>query len=67
MAGTGTLQPAVPGGRLYVNGSQENAVVAVNPVTQSGGDTFFDATNFIGAVRDGGTNWTVGWTVWLNN
>lgn len=67
VVGTGSLQPAVPGGRLYVNGSQENAVVAVNPVTQSGGDTFFDATNYIGAVRDGGSNWTVGWTVWLNN
>ena len=64
--GTGTLTGAVSGGRVYINGSQVNAVTATDPRAATT-DTFFDATNYVGAVRDSGTNWTIGWTVWLNN
>ncbi|MEN9856302.1 MAG: hypothetical protein RL186_624 [Pseudomonadota bacterium] len=46
----------------FVNGTAEAARVAVNPATL---DPFFDATNYIGAVRDASDNWWVGWTCGL--
>jgi hypothetical protein len=30
-------------------------------------DSFFDSVNYVGAVQNGGNNWTLGWTVWLND
>ena len=44
---------------LFINGSNENGVVAFNPTALS---SFFDNANFVGAVRDAGNNWTAGWT-----
>lgn len=64
--GVGSLQAAVSGGRAYLPGSQEAAVAAIDPRATTG-DSFFDATNFVGAVQGSANNWTVGWTVWLNN
>jgi len=43
---------------LFVNGASESAVVASNPVALS---SFFDATDFVGAVRPSDT-WYQGWT-----
>ena len=43
---------------LFVNGANESAVVAANATTLS---TFFDATDFVGAVRPADT-WYQGWT-----
>ncbi|WP_262696250.1 hypothetical protein [Kordiimonas aquimaris] len=49
----------------FINGSAENAVTAVNPATL---DTFFDVTDYAGAVRssDATDNWTLNWTFGLN-
>jgi hypothetical protein len=51
---------------LFVNGATETAVVAVNPKTlvptTNGFDTFFDATTYIGAVKDANETWYKGWT-----
>ncbi len=43
---------------LFVNGANESAIVATDPATLS---TFFDATDFVGAVRSSDT-WYQGWT-----
>lgn len=44
---------------LFINGGNETAVVATNPTTFS---TYFDATTYIGAVRDANDTWYAGWT-----
>jgi len=62
--GVSTLSPFTAGGWAYINGVNETGVTAVNPATI---DPFFDAANYVGAVRDAGSNWTVGWTRWLND
>lgn len=43
----------------FVNGASEAAVVATNPQTL---DPAFDATDYIGAVRDANDTWYAGWT-----
>ena len=58
-----TLASPATGGKKYINGSAEAAVTATDPSTV---DPFFDSVNFIGAVKDAGSDWTAGWTVWLN-
>lgn len=51
---------------LFINGATENAVVGTNPKTISGLSTdfanFFDATNYVGAVKDANDSWYKGWT-----
>jgi hypothetical protein len=51
---------------LFINGANETAVVATNPATFSAFPTsvqsFFTATNFIGAVKDASDTWYAGWT-----
>jgi hypothetical protein len=51
---------------LFINGSRENAVVATNPATFSGFpasvQSFFTATNYIGAVKDVNDTRFTGWT-----
>lgn len=54
--GTSTLSS------VFVNGANENAVVATNPTTLS---PFFTAVSYIGAVRDANDNWWSGWTCGL--
>lgn len=44
---------------LFINGANETAVVATNPVPFS---AFFAATTYIGAVRDANDTWYQGWT-----
>ena len=44
---------------LFINGSNENAVPVFDPTQLS---SFFDAVNYIGAVRDSSDNWYSGWT-----
>ena len=53
-----------PGSRVYINGATESAVTATDV---TGVDSFFEATDFIGAVRDADSNWLNGWTVWIND
>jgi hypothetical protein len=43
----------------FVNGANETAVVATNPQTY---DAAFDATTYVGAVRDANDTWYAGWT-----
>ena len=43
----------------FINGANETAVTATNPSTFS---TFFDATTWIGAVRNAQDTWYAGWT-----
>lgn len=43
----------------YINGANETAVVATDPTSI---DAAFDATNYIGAVPNGGDTWYAGWT-----
>jgi hypothetical protein len=43
----------------FVNGANETAVAAVDPKTFN---TFFDTTNYIGAVKDANDNWYKSWT-----
>ncbi len=43
----------------FRNGSNETAVMAFNPTTLS---SFFQNVSYIGAVQQGGTDWTQGWT-----
>ncbi|MGO4411092.1 MULTISPECIES: hypothetical protein [unclassified Brevundimonas] len=62
--GTSTLSSYTSGGRAYINGVNENGVVAVDPRTIDG---FFDAAPYVGAVRDSASNWTLNWTRWLND
>lgn len=44
---------------LFINGSAETAVPAFNPTALS---SFFDATTWIGAVRNAQDTWFAGWT-----
>ena len=44
---------------LFINGSNENGVTAFNATTLS---SFFDATDYIGAVKDSSDTWYAGWT-----
>jgi len=44
---------------LFVNGASETAVTAFNASTLN---SFFDATTYIGAVRDANDTWYAGWT-----
>ena len=44
---------------LFINGASETAVPAFNASTL---DAFFDATTYIGAVRDANDTWYAGWT-----
>ena len=44
---------------LFVNGANETAVPAFDASTLS---SFFDATTYIGAVRDASDTWYQGWT-----
>ena len=44
---------------LFVNGTNETAVVGTDPTTFS---AFFTATNYIGAVKDAHDTWYAGWT-----
>ncbi|MET0180058.1 MAG: hypothetical protein ABW194_06185, partial [Novosphingobium sp.] len=44
---------------LFINGSAETAVTAFNPTALS---SFFDATTWIGAVRNAQDTWFAGWT-----
>jgi len=44
---------------LFINGTNETAVVATDPKTV---DSFFDTTNWIGAVKDASDTWYAGWT-----
>ncbi|WP_235425409.1 hypothetical protein [Croceibacterium mercuriale] len=44
---------------LFVNGANESALVASNPQALS---SFFDTTNYVGAVRDASDTWYAGWT-----
>lgn len=43
----------------FVNGASEAALVATNPQTL---DAAFDATDYVGAVRDANDTWYAGWT-----
>ncbi len=49
--------------KTFINGATENGVTAtdVNAV-----DSFFDTTDYIGAVKNTANDWVSGWTVWLN-
>jgi hypothetical protein len=44
---------------LFINGASETAVPAFNASTVN---AFFDATTYVGAVRDANDNWYAGWT-----
>ena len=65
--GTGVTTLATPAGgsHAYINGANENAVTETDPATLDA--TWFDVTDHIGAVKDASSNWTEGWTVWINN
>ncbi len=51
---------------LFVNGVAETAIVGTNPKTIVGLGSefinFFDATNYVGAVKDANDGWYKGWT-----
>ncbi len=61
--GASTLVSSVAGRPAFINGANENAVVAVNPVTLG---SFFQPAPYAGAVQNTANNWTVGWTFGLN-
>jgi hypothetical protein len=44
---------------LFINGTNESGVQAFNPTTLS---SFFDATDYVGAVKDSSDTWYAGWT-----
>lgn len=44
---------------LFINGTNESGVTAVDPKTLS---SFFDTTTWIGAVRNAADTWYTGWT-----
>jgi hypothetical protein len=44
---------------LFINGASETAVAAFNASTLN---AFFDATTYVGAVRDANDTWYAGWT-----
>lgn len=62
-----TLIPAVTGGIAYINGATENAV-PVFSVTGLGTGAIGGLTTppSIGAVQNTASNWTLGWTEFLN-
>ncbi|GAA4770080.1 hypothetical protein GCM10023219_15690 [Stakelama sediminis] len=48
---------------LFVNGANENAVTPFDAATLNDtGDTFFETTDHIGAVKDANDTWYQGWT-----
>lgn len=60
---TSTLMPQVTGGIAYINGANENAT----PVfSLSSFGSFFTTPGAIGAVQSQQSNWTLGWTEFLN-
>jgi hypothetical protein len=44
---------------LFINGANETAVTAFNASTLN---AFFDATTYVGAVKDANDTWYAGWT-----
>jgi hypothetical protein len=44
---------------LFINGANETAVTAFNASTIA---SYFDATTYVGAVRDANDLWYTGWT-----
>ncbi|KAF0187517.1 MAG: hypothetical protein FD165_2895, partial [Gammaproteobacteria bacterium] len=54
---TGNTTTAMGMGTSYINNAAVNAQTAAAPF-----DSFFDATTYIGAVKDAASDWTVGWT-----
>ncbi|HYG27158.1 MAG TPA: hypothetical protein VD906_09640 [Caulobacteraceae bacterium] len=53
---------------LFVNGNQEATRPVFNITTLNGGtggDTFFQSVNYVGAVRDSSDTWWQGWTCGL--
>lgn len=63
--GATTLSAPAGGSFAYINGTNENGVTETDPATLDA--TWFDATDHIGAVKDAASNWTEGWTVWIND
>lgn len=59
-----TLTAPTGGSYAYINGAAETAITTVD---NSDIDSDFVDTDYIGAVEQGGTNWTTGWTVFLND
>jgi hypothetical protein len=62
-ASTSTLIAPVTGAARFINGTSETARPAFNI---SGADSFFSPTTFIGAIQSVSTNWTQGWTEFVN-
>lgn len=60
---TSTLMPQIAGGIAYINGASENAVTVFSP---SSFGSFFTTPGSIGAVQSQQSNWTLGWTEFLN-
>lgn len=54
---TGNTTTAMGMGTSYINNAAVNARTPAAPF-----DSFFDATTYIGAVKDAASDWTVGWT-----
>lgn len=52
-----TFVPTLTG--TFINGASETAVTAFNPTTLN---AFFDATTWVGAVRNAADTWYTGWT-----
>jgi len=44
---------------VFINGANETGVTATDPTAFS---NFFDATTYIGAVKDSSDTWYTGWT-----
>lgn len=60
---TPTLQAPVGGGKTYINGATEIGMTATDPSLL---DPFFDSVTHVGAVPSSASDWTDGWTVWLD-
>lgn len=60
-AGTSSLTAVAAGAVPFVNGANENAVVATTPINNATYSTTFTNTTYAGAVRTGDT-WYRGWT-----
>ncbi|WP_281301326.1 MULTISPECIES: hypothetical protein [unclassified Iodidimonas] len=61
--GASSLQQPLRGGKAFVNGANEAQRPAEDP---SAIDPFFDSVDFIGAIESPETDWTAGWTIWLD-
>ncbi|MGF1605426.1 MAG: hypothetical protein ACFB22_03735 [Rhodothalassiaceae bacterium] len=75
------LEAPVAGGFAYISGATADAIPAVDPTTFNGTatipsgadaslavtDGFFVPAPFVGAVTDTATNFTLGWTVFVND